>query len=101
MADIQSWVTTQLDPDTMRPVLNEVTLGAAHWVEVHDPAIVGSGHHLEQEVQVTAGHVQVQIYVMDWAEAQREDPALSAVLDWLGGTEEDRFEGISGQPCLQ
>ena len=25
----------------------------------------------------------IQIYVMDWAEVQREDPVLSAVLDWL------------------
>ena len=85
MADVQGWVTTQLDPDTVRSIINGVALGATHWVEVHDPAIVGSGHHLEQEVQVTAGHVQVQMHVIDWAEAQREDPALSAVLDWLGG----------------
>ena len=52
-------------------------------VEVHDPAIVESDHHLEQEVCVTTGHVLVQMHVMDWAEAQREDPVLSAVLDWL------------------
>ena len=27
---------------------------------------------------------QVQMHVTDWAKAQREDPALIAVLDWLG-----------------
>ena len=41
-------------------------------------------YHLEQEVHVTAGHVQVQMHVTDWAKAQREDPALSAILDWQG-----------------
>ena len=41
-------------------------------------------HGLEQEVHVTTGHVLVQMHVTDWTEAQKEDPVLSAVLDWLG-----------------
>ena len=61
----------------------EVALGAAHWAEVHDPTIVESGHHLGQEVHVAAGHMLIQMHVMDWAEAQREDSTLSAILDWL------------------
>ena len=55
-----------------------------HQVETHDPAMIESGHCLEQEVCVATGHTQVQMHVTDWAEAQRADPALSAVLDWLG-----------------
>ena len=54
-----------------------------HWGEVHDPAMVESDHHLEQEVHVATGCMLVQMHVMDWAEAQREVPALSVVLDWL------------------
>ena len=38
---------------------------------------------MEQEVHVTAGHALVETHVTDWAEAQREDPLLSIVLDWL------------------
>ena len=57
--------------------------GAAHQVEVHDPTIVESDHCLEQEVHVAAGCMLVQMHVTDWAEAQREDPVLSIVLDWL------------------
>ena len=57
--------------------------GAVHWVESHDPTMVESDHHIEQEAHVTAGHAQVQMHVKDWAEAQREDPTLRAVLDWL------------------
>ena len=45
--------------------------------------MVESDCHLEQEVCVATGHMQVQMHVMDWAEAQQEDPVLSAVLDWL------------------
>ena len=83
VVDILSQVTTQLDLDTVRSILNGVALGAVHWVEVHNPAVVKNDCCLEQEVHVTAGHTLVQMHVMDWAEAQKEDPVLSAVLDWL------------------
>ena len=68
-----------------------------HWAEVHDPAIVESDHHLEQEVCVAAGNRLVRMHVMDWAEAQREDPVLGAVLDWLKVTEENRFKSSPGK----
>ena len=67
----------------MRLILNGVTLGAAHQAEVHDPTIIKGDHGLEQEVHVTMGCVLVQMHITDWAKAQREDPVLSAVLDWL------------------
>ena len=85
VVDVLSWVTTCLNPDTVRLILNGVTLGAAHQAEVHDPAIIKGDHGLEQEEHVTAGHMLVQMHVTDWAKAQREDPVLSAVLDWLEG----------------
>ena len=68
----------------MKSILNGVAIGAMHWVEPHNPAMVENDHCLEQEVWVAAGHAQVQMHVMDWAKAQRGDPPLSAVLDWLG-----------------
>ena len=40
VVDILSWVTTQLDPDMVRSILNRVVLGTAHQAEVHDPTIV-------------------------------------------------------------
>ena len=38
---------------------------------------------LEQEVCVATGCPLVEMHVTNWAEAQREDPMLSTVLDWL------------------
>ena len=40
VADVLSWVTTHLDPDMVRSILDEVTVGTAHWAEIHDPTIV-------------------------------------------------------------
>ena len=68
----------------VKSILNGVAIGAVHQVETHDPTMVESDHHLEQEVCVATGCMQVWMHLMDWAEAQREDPALSAALDLLG-----------------
>ena len=92
---------TQLDPDMVKSILDRVAIGAAHQAEVHNPAIVEGDLSLEKEVHVTAGCALVQMYVTDWPEAQRGDPMLSAVLDWLKVQKKDRFEGTSGGTCPQ
>ena len=74
---------TQLNLDTVKLILDGVTLGSAHWAKIHNPTIIEGDHHLEQEVHVAAGCTLVQMHVMDWAKAQREDLILSTVLDWL------------------
>ena len=38
---------------------------------------------MEKEVCIAAGWVLVEMHMTDWAEAQKEDPVLSTVLDWL------------------
>ena len=83
MADVLSQVTTQLDTDTVKSILDRAALGMVHWTKVHDLAVVEGDQHLEQEVCVATGHAPVEVNVTDWAEAQREDLMLSAVLDWL------------------
>ena len=67
----------------MKSILDGVTLGAAHHAEVHDPTMVEGNQHLEQEVHVATGHPLVEMHVIDWAEAQRENPTFSTVLDLL------------------
>ena len=81
VADVLSWVTTWLDSDTVKSILDGVTLGTVHLAEVHDPAVVEGDHHMEQEIHVTAGCALVQMHATDWAEAQKEDLMLNAVLD--------------------
>ena len=83
VADVLSQSTTQLGPDTVRSILDGVTLGAVHHAKVHDPAVVEGGQHLEQEVCVATCCALVEMHVTGWTEAQREVLLLSAVLDWL------------------
>ena len=56
--------------------------------------MVESDHCLEQEVCFIAGCMLIQMNVMDWVETQREDPALSAVLDWLKAQKRANLEAL-------
>ena len=97
MADVLSWITTCLNPDTVRSMLDGITLGAVHQAEVHNPAVAEGDHALEQEVCAATGHVSVQMNVTDWAEAQREDSVLSTVSDWLEAQKKTDLKTLLGQ----
>ena len=81
MADILGWVTTWLDLETVKSILDGVALGTVHWAKIHGPAVVEGDQSLEQEVWVTVGQLMVEMHVTNWAEAQREDLMLSAMLN--------------------
>ena len=68
VVDVLSQITTHLDPDMVRSVLDGITPGATHRVESHHSAVVEGDQGMEKEVCVTAGQVLVQMHVTDWAE---------------------------------
>ena len=98
VADVLSRVTTWLDPDMVRSILDGVAMGSVHWAKVHNPTVVEGDHHLEQEVCVATSHTPVQMHVTDWTEG---GPDVECSLGLAEGTEEDRFEGTSGITHLQ
>ena len=73
----------------------------AHQPKVHDPAVVEGNQCLEKEVQVAAGYTLVEMHVPNWANAQREDPMLSTVLDWMKAQKQTNPNDASGGTCLQ
>ena len=58
-------------------------MGASQRAERENPAIIKNDQQLEPEVQVATGQVLVEMHVTNWAAAQKEDPELNAVLQWL------------------
>ena len=84
MADVLSQITTCLSPEAVWSILDGVILDTAQRAEGYDPAVVEGDHNIEMEVHVATGWVLVEMHVTDWATAQREDPVLGAVLNWLG-----------------
>ena len=83
MADALSQVTTRLELEAVQAILDGATVGTSQRVEGENPAIIKNDQQLEKEVWVTAGQVLVEMHVTDWAVAQKEDPELDAVLQWL------------------
>ena len=52
---------------------------------------------MEKEVQVAAGQVLVEMHVTDWAAAQKEDPKLDAVLQWLESEKKTDLRTLLGR----
>ena len=50
VANMLSQITTHLSLEAMPSILDGVSLGAAHRVEGHDPAVVEGDYDLEKEV---------------------------------------------------
>ena len=96
-ADALSCITTCLSPEAIWSILDGVTLGAAHRAKGCDPTVVESDHNIEKEVCVTAGQVSVEIHMTDWAKAQREDPVLNAVLNWLEAWKKTDLKTLLGK----
>ena len=55
MADVLSWITTHLNPDMVKLVLDGITLGATQRAECHEPTVVEGDHGMEKEVCAAAG----------------------------------------------
>ena len=54
---------------------------------------------MEQEIRVAARRVVVEMHVTDWAAAQKEDPELDAVLQWLGSRKKADLRTLLGE-CI-
>ena len=50
-------------------------------------------------MQVTAGQVLVEMHVTDWAVAQKEDPELDPVLQWLVSRKKADLRTLLGE-CI-
>ena len=83
VADVLSRITTCLGSEAMQAILDGATLGASQRAEGEDPTVIKGDQEKEKEVWVAAGRVLVEMHVTDWAAAQKEDPKLDAVLQWV------------------
>ena len=97
MADALNCITTCLSLEAVQSILHGVTLGATHRAKGCDPTVVESDHNLEKEVCVAAGQVSVEKHMTDWAKAQREDPVLNAVLNWLEAQKKTDLKTLLGE----
>ena len=99
VADALSQVTTHLGPEAVQAVLDGATMGASQRVEGEDPTIIKGDQQMEKEVWVTTGGVLVEMHVTSWAAAQKGDPKLDAVLQWLESKKKTDLRTLLGE-CI-
>ena len=100
VADALSRVTTRLQPEAVQAILDGAAIGVSQQAEKESPAIIKNNQHLEEEVHVTARRVLVEMHVTNWAEVQKEDPELDAVLQWLGSRKKADLKTLLGE-CIK
>ena len=74
-----------MSPKAMKAIFNILTSGAGRRAE--QEYNLSSATHCEadsMEVSVKSVRLSTQMHVIDWAEAQHEDPEIKAVMDWCG-----------------
>ena len=99
VADTLSRVMTHLELEAVQAVLDGANVGTSQRAERGNPAVIENDQQLEQEMRVATGQVLVEMHVNDWAVAQKEDPELDAVLQWLGPRKKVDLRTLLGE-CI-
>ena len=97
VADALSQIKTHLGPEAMQAILDQATIGASQRAEGENPTVINGDQQSEKEVQVTAGQVLVEMHVSNWVAAQKEDPELHAVLQWLESKKKTDLRTLLGE----
>ena len=72
-----------MSSEAMKAVFNNLTLGAGRRAELEYSADSAAHHEADSiEVSVQSMRLGMQMHVMDWAEAQCEEPEIEATMDW-------------------
>ena len=73
-----SKVTSKLDAETMKSILDGIMVGTIGRADAHNPVVVEADEEIHKQVQETAvqaraTHVHVNLHVTDWVATQQED----------------------------
>ena len=98
-ADALSQVILKLNAETMKYILDGVTVGTTGRADAHDPAVAKADDEIHKPVQGTAILAQathVDLHVTDWVTTQQEDPILKAMVKWISGQKVQDIKHLLG-----
>ena len=73
--DVLSWVNELLNAHEVKAILDETTIGCSNWAEL--TVLMSQRGEEEERVWVSAAQVpKKEMHVIDWLEAQNEDPVI-------------------------
>ena len=98
-ADVLSQVTSKLDAETIKSVLDGVTMGMMERAGGHDPVVTKADKEIHKPVKKTAILVQaahIDLHVADWITTQQEDPILKTTIEWISGLKVQDLKHLLG-----
>ena len=86
--DALNQVTSKQDTETMKSILDGVTVETMERVDTHDPMVAEADEEIHKQVQETvilarATQACINLHVTDWLTAKKEDPILKTVIKWI------------------
>ena len=105
VADALSHVTSKLNAETVKSILDGVTIGTTGRADAHDLMVAEAKEGLHQQVKETAvqaqtAHACVNVHVMDWIAVQREDPILKIVMEWVSSDKVQDLKYLLGDHSM-
>ena len=87
-ADDLSWVILKLDAETMKSILDGVTMGMSERADTQDPVVADAEEEMHKQVKETAflaqaAQAHINLHVTDWVTTQQEDPILKTMIKWI------------------
>ena len=101
-ADALSWVTSKLNTETVKSILDGITVGTIERADTQDPVVVKADEEIHKpvwETVILARTTQacVNLYVTDWVTTQEEDPILKTVIKWISNQKVKGPETLTGR----
>ena len=89
-ADALSWVTLKLDAETVKSILDGVTMEMMERSDTQTPVVARADEELHRQVQETVilawvAQAHINLHVADWVTTQQEDPILNTTIKWISG----------------
>ena len=104
--DALSQVTLRLDMETVKSILDGVTVGSAGKADAHNPVVAETDEEIHKQVweavlQARTTYMHVSLHVTDWVAAQWEDPVLKTMINWIPNWKVQDLNTEEGMAILQ
>ena len=100
-ADALSQITLKLDAETVKSILDSVTVGLTGRTDAHDPMVAATDEEIHKQVwetavQARATHMHVNLHVTAWVVAQGEDPIPKTIIEWISNKKVQDLKHLLG-----
>ena len=100
-ADALSQVTSKLDTEIMKSILDGVTMGMMKWADTQDPAVAKADEEIHKPIQETvilarAAQACIKLHMADWMTTKQEDPILNTMIKWISNQKVQGLKHLLG-----